>query len=203
MLAPLSTDTHYWKADVSESPTTERAVVSKLRVHALFRMPDLVGLVPGLAGTTVDTGIARVDRRPAVQVRAVYHDTEDLRLIRWGVTLCRRAGGADEGWHLTMPVEGSAASGDDGCAAPGHRRAGQVPHEMADVVTALARRNALRPVATLHTQRTAHVLHDRDDKPVAELVDDVVSIMDGDVVAGRFRELQIRSLGSAQPRLSR
>ena len=27
---------------------------------------------------------------------------------------------------------------------------------------------------------------------MAELVDDVVSIMDGDVVAGRFRELQVR-----------
>ncbi len=67
---------------------------------------------------------------------------------------------------------------------------------MADVVTALARRNPLLPVATLHTQRTALVLFDADDRQVAELVDDVVSIMDGDVVAGRFRELQIRSLGA-------
>ncbi len=182
---------------MSESSTTERAVERKLRVHALFRMPDLVGLVPGLAGSTVDTGIARVDRRPAVQVRAVYHDTEDLRLIRWGVTLCRRAGGADEGWHLTMPAEGSAASGDDEMRLPlDAGEPGQVPHQMADVVTALARRNPLLPVATLHTQRTAHVLYDSGDKPVAELVDDVVSIMDGEVVAGRFRELQIRSLGS-------
>ena len=40
-------------------------------------------------------------------MRAVYHDTEDLRLIRWGVTLLRRAGGADEGWHLKLPVEGA------------------------------------------------------------------------------------------------
>ena len=182
---------------MSEPSTTERAVERKLRVHALFRMPDLVGLVPGLAGSTVDTGIARVDRRPAVQVRAVYHDTEDLRLIRWGVTLCRRAGGTDEGWHLTMPAEGSATSVDDEMRVPlGAGEPGQVPAEMSDVVTALARRNPLRPVATLHTQRTALVLFDTDDRQVAELVDDVVSIMDGDVVAGRFRELQIRSLGA-------
>ena len=193
----MSTDTHYRKADVSESSTPERAAERKLRVHALFRMPDLVGLVPGLAGSTVDTGITRVDRRPAVQVRAVYHDTEDLRLIRWGVTLCRRAGGSDEGWHLTLPVEGSAASADDEMRLPlDAGEPGQVPHEMADVVTALARRNALLTVATLHTQRTAQVLYDNDDMPVAELVDDVVSIMDGDVVAGRFRELQVRGLGA-------
>jgi len=187
---------HLWKADVSESPTTDRAVERKLRVHALFRMPDLVGLVPGLAGTTVDTGIARVERRPAVQVHAVYHDTEDLRLIRWGVTLRRRAGGPDEGWHLTLDVDGSGAAMDEEMRLPlDAGEPGRVPPEMADVVTALARRHPLVPVATLHTQRSAYVLHDADDLPVAELVDDVVSIMDGEVVAGRFRELQIRSLG--------
>ena len=119
----MSTETHNRKAEVSETSTTERAASRRLRVHALFRMPELVGQVPGLAGTTVDTGIARVDRRPAVQVRAVYHDTEDLRLIRWGVTLCRLAGGIDEGWHLTMPTDSTddpmrvcTASGTDATA---------------------------------------------------------------------------------------
>jgi CHAD domain-containing protein len=197
MLTPASTDKkHLWKADVSESSTTDRAVERRLRVHALFRMPDLVGLVPGLAGTTVDTGIARVDRRPAVQVRAVYHDTEDLRLIRWGVMLRRRAGGEDEGWHLTPPVDDAPAGTDDEMRLPlDAGEPGQVPPEMADVVTALARRSPLIPVASLHTQRTTLVLHDADDVPVAELVDDVVSIMDGEVVAGRFRELAVRALG--------
>ena len=197
MLTPASTDKkHLWKADVSESSTTDRAVERRLRVHALFRMPDLVGLVPGLAGTTVDTGIARVDRRPAVQVRAVYHDTEDLRLIRWGVMLRRRAGGEDEGWHLTPPVDDAPAGTVDEMRLPlDAGEPGQVPPEMADVVTALARRSPLIPVASLHTQRTTLVLHDADDVPVAELVDDVVSIMDGEVVAGRFRELAVRALG--------
>jgi len=31
---------------------------------------------------------------------AVYYDTEDLRLIRGGVTLRQRSGGPDAGWHL-------------------------------------------------------------------------------------------------------
>jgi CHAD domain-containing protein len=159
-------------------------------------MPDLVGLVPGLAGTTVDTGITRVDRRPAVQVRSAYPDTEDLRLIRWGVTLRRRAGGSDEGWQLTLPSDGGSAGTRDEMRMPlDAGEPGQVPPEMADVVTALARRNPLIPVASLHTQRTILVLHGADDAPVAELVDDVVSIMDGEVVAGRFRELAVRPLG--------
>jgi CHAD domain-containing protein len=71
---------------------------------------------------------------------------------------------------------------------------GMVPPAIADVVTALARREPLVPVATLHTDRTAYVLHDRDGQAVAELVDDIVSIMDGEVVAGRFRELEVEAL---------
>ncbi len=72
---------------------------------------------------------------------------------------------------------------------------GQVPAEMADAVTALARRLPLQAVATLHTQSNALVLHDEGGTPVGEVVDEVVSIMDGEVVAGRFRELQLRTLG--------
>ena len=65
---------------------------------------------------------------------------------------------------------------------------------MADVVTALVRRKPLLPVATLHTQRTSYLLCGAEDVTVGELVDDVVSIMDDDVVAGRFRELQLTTL---------
>ena len=166
-----------------------------LRVHALFRMPDLVGTVPGLAGTTVDTGIARVDRHAPVEVVSEYHDTEELRLIRWGVTLRRRSGGNHEGWRLTLPSDGEPGSRPDQMDLPLDAGGpGQVPPEMADVITALIRRSPLLTVATLHTQRSAHLLHTPDGSTVAELVDDVVSIMDGDVVAGRFRELRITPL---------
>jgi len=166
-----------------------------LRVHALFRMPELVGTVPGLAGTTLDTGIARVDRHAPVEVVSEYHDTRELRLIRWGVTLRRRSGGSHEGWRLTLPGDGDQEVPAEQMDLPLAAGApGRVPPEMADVVTALVRRSPLVAVATLHTQRTAHLLHSADGTTVAELVDDVVSIMDGDVVAGRFRELRITPL---------
>ena len=48
---------------MTASPTADDALERKLRVHALFRMPELVGRVPGLAGTTLDTGIGRCASR--------------------------------------------------------------------------------------------------------------------------------------------
>jgi len=37
-------------------------------------------------------------------LEAVYFDTADLRLAAAGVTLRRRRGGTDGGWHLKLPV---------------------------------------------------------------------------------------------------
>ncbi len=177
------------------STVTHREVERKLRVHALFRMPELVGVVPGLGGTSVDTRIASIEHRPTVRMRAVYHDTADLRLIRWGVTLRRREGGLDEGWHLKLPVEGQGHGVRDEVRLPlAAGEPGSVPQEIADVVTALVRREPLIPVVTLDTARTPTILFDAEGTAVAELVDDIVSIMDGDVVAGRFRELEIEAL---------
>src|SRR5688500_15221939 len=35
---------------------------------------------------------------------AVYYDTADLRLARSRLTLRRRRGGSDDGWHLKLPA---------------------------------------------------------------------------------------------------
>ncbi|HYS36027.1 MAG TPA: CYTH domain-containing protein, partial [Pseudonocardiaceae bacterium] len=37
------------------------------------------------------------------RLAAVYYDTHDLRLARAGVTLRKRTGGTDAGWHLKVP----------------------------------------------------------------------------------------------------
>ncbi len=177
---------------MTDSSTTH-STRHTLRVHALFRMPTLVGEVPTLGGSTLDTGVTRVDHSPADELTSVYHDTQDLRLIRWGVTLCRRSG-ADEGWHLHIPVD---AGGDDQehLQLPLTPEApDEVPAAFADIVTALRRREPLSDVAHLHTRRERYLLYGADGLPLAELVDDIVSIMDGDVVAGRFRELRVHAL---------
>src|SRR5665648_299973 len=77
------------------TPITHREVERKVRVPADFELPPLGGIVPGV--TDVVAG------EPFTMV-AAYHDTHDLRLIRWGATLRRREGGPDEGWHLKLPV---------------------------------------------------------------------------------------------------
>ena len=48
-------------------------------------------------------GVAAVTRQDPEILDAVYYDIADLRLIRAGVTLRRRTGGDDAGWHLTLP----------------------------------------------------------------------------------------------------
>ncbi len=168
------------------SPSTFREVERKLRVHALFRLPDLSALSPA---------VAEVDEQPTRALTAVYHDTEDLRLFRWGVTLRRREGGDDEGWHLKLPVDGSSPGVRDEIRVPlAEAEVGNVPAAIAELVTAFVRRSPLVPVATLRTERTPYVLVDHDGTAVAELVDDVVSVLDGDRVAARFREIEVESL---------
>ena len=49
-------------------------------------------------------GVDAVRQQPAVTLTATYYDTADHALLRRGVTLRRREGGADEGWHLKVKV---------------------------------------------------------------------------------------------------
>jgi len=50
--------------------------------------------------------VARTSGPDEEQLRADYYDTDDLRLIRAGITLRQRRGGDDTGWHLKLPVGG-------------------------------------------------------------------------------------------------
>lgn len=174
-------------AGPSTGPSTVREVEQKLRVHALFRLPELAGAIEG---------VHEVRQEPTRTLTAVYHDTVDLRLFRWGVTLRRREGGPDEGWHLKLPVEGAGHGVRDEVRLPLSAAAlGEVPGELSDIVTALVREAPLEAVATLRTERTPYLLTGADGEAVVELVDDTVSILDGDHVAGRFREIEVELVG--------
>jgi len=162
---------------------THREIERKLRVHALFRLPMLSG---------ESWGIAAVDSDPVIRMEATYHDTDDLRLFRWGYTLRRRVGGPDEGWHLKIPASGDAR---DELHVPLDRgEVGQVPAELRDITRALVRDGALVPVVTLRTERTPHRLVNAVGMTVAELVDDTVSIIDADRVVAVFREIEVEGV---------
>lgn len=166
--------------------TTVREVEIKLAVHGLYRLPDLV---------SQDIGIARAKRQVTRNLVAVYYDTEDLRLFRWGATLRRREGGADAGWHLKLPVAGATKHVRDELQLPlSAGEPGEIPQELTDIVIPFSRGARLRQVAELHTERTPYLLYDSEGQALAELVDDSVSILNEGAVVERFRELEVEAL---------
>ncbi len=165
-------------------PTIE--VETKFEVHGLFALPDL---------TDAEAGVASVRIEEPLTLRATYYDTDDLRLARSGLTLRHRTGEGAARWTLKLPTNASG-SGDP---AGGLRReelsvdAGEdeVPPELADLLTAWQRGAALVPVGVLHTERDVLILTSEDGIALAEVADDTVSLLDGERVVSRFREVEV------------
>ena len=139
------------------------------------------------AGTEV-TGFEEL---PALDLRATYYDTPDLRLARYGITLRIRTGEAAPAWTLKLPAGDGIAAGREEVQFDGDAR--RVPPAAADLVTAFVRSAPLEPVARLRTRRRRWRLHGRGQSDLAELVDDRVSVLQRGGVADRFRELEIEA----------
>ncbi|MFF3983953.1 CHAD domain-containing protein [Streptomyces sp. NPDC001797] len=116
-------------------------------------LPDLTG-VAGVANV-VDKGTADLD--------ATYHDTSDLRLASAKVTLRRRSGGSDAGWHLKLPV---APGVRDEIHAP---LSDTLPDELAALARSRVREGQLVPVIRLRTTRDVRHLVDADGALLAEV----------------------------------
>lgn len=176
-------------------PTTQREIERKVTVPEDLELPDLATVVPGVAEVRPGAPFTMV---------AEYHDTPDLRLIRWGVTLRRRVGGPDEGWHMKLPVAGEDPLARDELGLPlSAGEVGEVPAELASLVTALVREAPLVHVATVRTRRTPALLVGEDGRVLAELVDDRVEARtvteDGgpDADVRRTREIEVESRTAA------
>lgn len=105
------------------------------------------------------------------QLTAEYYDTEDLRLASRRITLRRRTGGEDAGWHLKLPVGPEERH-------EYHERLGRkadgVPEALLQLVRVHTRDTALTPVARLRTRRLVHRLRDEDGGVLADVTDDRV-----------------------------
>ncbi len=102
---------------------------------------------------------------------AVYYDTADLRLIRSRLTLRRRRGGNDAGWHLKLPAGPDAR--DEVRLPLGRYR--KPPAQLVALSRAAHRGSALQPVVELATVRREWTLVDEAGQAVAIVTDDSVT----------------------------
>lgn len=152
------------------------------------------GVSPCFAGLAA---VSQVEQQPTRHLDAVYFDTPNHDLaVNW-VTLRRRTGGPDEGWHLKLPgadtgkgsgkksgkshattpdtrTEVHAPLGGDH-SAPLTGNHGGVPDELLDIVRAIVRDRPLQPVARIFTTRDVTMLYGPDHAPLAEFCDDRVT----------------------------
>jgi CHAD domain-containing protein len=117
-------------------------------------------------------GVADVRQEAPEELDAIYYDTADLRLLTHGVTLRRRSGGRDAGWHVKLPAD----EGRTEIHAPLRAgKAGAVPGELLRWIAAYTRGAALVPVAHLRTHRRTHLLLDKRGRRLAEAAQDTVA----------------------------
>lgn len=149
--------------------------------------------------------VARVERPPVQHLEAVYFDTAGHDLAAHRITLRRRTGGPDEGWHLKLPA--GADTRTEVRAPLGAGADDAVPEALHDIVLAIVRDRPLAPVARIATVRTVQVLYGCDGAALAEFSDDQVTATAGDLAAEgqeqRWREweLELRDGGDVSPEL--
>ncbi|CAL9457929.1 putative protein [Streptomyces sp. enrichment culture] len=148
-------------------------------------LPDLTG-VPGVASVR-DEGVAHLD--------ATYYDTTDTRLAAASLTLRRRTGGSDAGWHLKLPV---APGVRDEIRAP---LSDDLPESLARLVRSRVRERALHPVVRLRSDRDVRHLLDRAGRLLAEVSVDTVHaerLTDGGGTA-RWTEIEVELADGGDP----
>ena len=133
----------------------------KYDAGADFVLPKLDGL----------SGSRRAADPRRIYLSATYFDTEGLDLIKNKITLRRRVGGDDEGWHLKLPVgkdtrQEVRAPLDD---------ADSVPARLAAQVKDITAGRRLHPVAIIDTERTVVTLAGPAGDALVEVADDRVT----------------------------
>jgi inorganic triphosphatase YgiF len=174
---------------VTESTGKHLETEQKYDAAADFVLPDLNGL----------DGRAKATGRHRYYLSATYFDTEDLDLIKNRVTLRRRVGGPDEGWHLKLPVRKDTRQEVRLPLSAGE--AGTVPAPLAAQVEDITAGRPLHPIAILDTERTVVTLTGQADEPLAEVADDLVTARRLDVPGAEpmtWREIEVEAAEGAE-----
>ncbi|MFD8377574.1 CHAD domain-containing protein [Streptomyces sp. NPDC059679] len=137
-------------------------------IERKYEAPD-DGRLPELAGIAEVAGVAEVVDKGVATLDATYYDTVDQRLAADGITLRRRTGGSDAGWHLKLPAGPDAR---DEIRAP---LSDTLPAELAALVRSRVRDQALVPLVRLVSERNVRHLVDAGGALLAELSADHVT----------------------------
>ncbi|MCX4860250.1 CYTH and CHAD domain-containing protein [Streptomyces canus] len=148
-------------------------------------LPDLTG-VAGVEAV-VDKGVAHLD--------ATYYDTADERLVASSITLRRRTGGSDAGWHLKLPVSEGVR---DEIRAP---LSDTLPDELAALVRSRVRNVELLPVVRLRSDRDVRHLLDAQGRLLAEVSVDAVHAerLSGGVGDVQWTEIEVELADGGDP----
>jgi CHAD domain-containing protein len=146
-----------------------REIEVKLGAPELTELPDLTTL----------SSVAAADPPFVVDLDAVYLDTADRRLAIAGITLRRRTGGADAGWHLKLHV-----GADERAEIHAPLGGTEVPDELVAPLRSRLRGASVVPALSLATRREVHRLRDAAGALVAEVADDTVRAHDLTAPAG-------------------
>jgi CHAD domain-containing protein len=148
-------------------------------------LPDLTG-VAGVAAV-LDKGVAELD--------ATYYDTADERLAAASLTLRRRTGGSDAGWHLKFPV---APGVRDEIRAP---LSDTVPRVLAGLVRSRVRDAELVPVVRLRSARDVRDLVDGAGRLLAEVSVDAVRAdrLSGEGGSAQWTEIEVELADGGDP----
>lgn len=175
---------------MSDSATVVRETERKYDMDDAMALPDPAGLL----------GLEADPEAHEQLLEAVYFDTPDLRLLRVGVTLRRREGGHDAGWHLKLPA---GSDSREEIRLPLGRAARVPPSELAGLVRLYTRDAELAPVARLDTRRRRWVLSDSRGRELAELVEDRVNAhtLGEQTTAVSWREIEVELAEHGRPDL--
>jgi inorganic triphosphatase YgiF len=147
---------------MGDQPTEHLETEVKFEVNRDF-------VVPGLSGLIDASGVTEPEVR---LLTASYFDTGDFRLAEARITLRRRTGGTDAGWHLKLP---KSAGTRREMQVPLGDSATEVPAQLRSLVSDQVGDEPLRVVAVLATHRTVRNVTGADGQILAEVADDLVT----------------------------
>jgi len=143
-------------------------------------------------------GVDAVQPGGVYELEATYFDSAALTLATAGISLRRRNGGPDDGWHLKLPMKGGRFEVHE----PLSRARKTVPKSLRALLVAHTRDDLLQPVAVVRTRRHVHRLLDDNGKVLAEFCDDRVSaevMAKAEPAAWREWEIELADVDAAVP----